>query len=689
MESDAGSILERQMTEKSQLAWTSLRPPLRSAASRKSFIALAKTLSRAKHAQERDEKLNDTREAFIAATRATGYVDQQALLAAGLVLADLAIQGWQLRTRRDVVQVCPPLRELEDRTAEKARIRRQELVKRDAQLRQPSVKTFLGQMERNRLFGGKFVSVFSLMRDGRELAEGLREARSHRANGWADSLRKVVDPYIDFVKSETASCPHTGFRLMDIWRYFRHTWSNQYTSVPGRSMLFLIRDRAVALQPVIGIGALCSPIMQLRERDEWIGWQPESFLEYVRANPTERLANWLEAVVDAAINEIYVADFIEEQMLTVCELKTPTEDVIVRLQGDGVEHRDAHHRFARQREHKRSGSSTAEDWVERARSHLFRSKRALALATYLKVRFTLRESGKRPLTVERLATLAATPCGADAIRKVLRKAKADRVGICVADISVCGAVQPYNAILGGKLVAMLAASPEVASEYRHRYDNAESEIASAMAGRPIQRPPNLVLLGTTSLYGVGSSQYNRIRVPSERIGGTTGEELRYLELGHSEAFGTSQYADDTVEALTELAQQSTNGQRINSIFGEGGSPKLRKVRQGLDLLDMPSDVLLRHHRHRIVYGVSLIRNLREYLLGLDSEPEYLVPITSAATATAEISGWWRERWLRNRIESDEVLAEVERHTLVRPIRHGARVALIPDKHQHVLFSEYP
>ena len=28
-------------------------------------------------------------------------------------------------------------------------------------------------------------------------------------------------------------CAHTGLDLQDIWRYFRHTWSNQYTSVPG------------------------------------------------------------------------------------------------------------------------------------------------------------------------------------------------------------------------------------------------------------------------------------------------------------------------------------------------------------------------------------------------------------------------------------------------------------------------
>jgi hypothetical protein len=86
-----------------------------------------------------------------------------------------------------------------------------------------------------------------------------------------------------------------------------------------------------------------------------------------------------------------------------------------------------------------------------------------------------------------------------------------------------------------------------------------------------------------------------------------------------------------------------------------------------------------------VYAVSLIRNLRNYLIGLEPNPEYMVPID--ASATAEIGAWWRERWLRNRIESDEVLAEVERHTLIRPVRHGARVTELREKYQTRLFSD--
>ena len=96
-------------------------------------------------------------------------------------------------------------------------------------------------------------------------------------------------------------------------------------------------------------------------------------------------------------------------------------------------------------------------------------------------------------------------------------------------------------------------------EYRRRYSNAESEIASSMAGRPIIRTPTLVLLGTTSLYGVGSSQYNRIKIPCDRLGGFPEEVIRYEELGHSEAFGTSQYAEETVDALVKSSSSPRMG----------------------------------------------------------------------------------------------------------------------------------
>jgi hypothetical protein len=186
---------------------------------------------------------------------------------------------------------------------------------------------------------------------------------------------------------------------------------------------------------------------------------------------------------------------------------------------------------------------------------------------------------------------------------------------------------------------------------------------------------------------VGSSQYNRIKIPCDRLGGDAADVLRYEELGRSEAFGTSQYSEETLEALTDLVQQSADGQRVNSIFGEGVSPKLRKVRQALDTLGLSSELLLCHHRPRVVYAVSLVHNRGDYLLGLDSKPKYLTPLEHPEASSYRISSWWRDRWLRNRILSDAVLEEVSQHTLVHPICHGARVSTPRTSEQQILFPD--
>jgi hypothetical protein len=673
--------------------WTTLSPTLeegkRSQRLTTEFAAHARAIAKVPRDEAYEEAIDELRSAFVDGAKLSGWPERQALIAAGLVLTDLAIQGWELRSQRGLVQLRPPAQVSEDRAAEKARIRRQELVKRDAQLRQPPAQKFIQTKERSQLFNGKFVSIFSLMRDGRELAEGLRRARGAAGDDRGRALADVIDPYLQFVTSEDAVCSFTGLRLMDVWRYFRHTWSNQYTSVPGRSMAFLVRDRAASCHPVIGIGALSSPVMQIRERDAWIGWHPDTFLASVRERPTLEIAKWLTEIVDGAIAEIYVDDFVEDGVLTKRELAAPNERLIGQLRDISESEREAHHRYARGRDVKKSRPARPgpDWWVQQARTHLFKSKRALALATYLHLREALKTAFGRSPTAAKLAALVSTGAGGDVIRRILKKAKADRVGIAVADLTVCGAIQPYNAVLGGKLVAMLAASPEMVLEYRRRYAGAESEIASSIAGRAITRNPSLVLIGTTSLYGVGSSQYNRIKVPCDRLGGPAGETVRYEDLGHSEAFGTSQFSEETVEALVDLVQQSEGGQRVNSIFGEGVSPKMRKIRQGLDLLGLPSALLLRHHRRRIVYAVRLIKNLREHLLGIAKEPEYLFALEDGPAASAGIGAWWRERWLSGRIASDEVLATVQEHTLVRPVRHGARVVIPPSSKQKLLFAE--
>jgi hypothetical protein len=641
-------------------SWYMLSPPAAwGQAERAAFTGLARAISESSDGVGADAET---------ARRACVSAGQASLAAATHVLCDLAGQGWAVRADGEV-RVLPEA-SVADPAAEKERIRRQELVKRNEQLSQPSVRRFVATMEKPREFRGRFVSIFSLMRDGRNLKAALEKAVT-RSGSDPSALRAAVDPYIQPVATGER-CQHTGLLLTDIWRYFRHTWTNYYATTPGRALPLLVRDRAAPFHPVIGIAALSSAIVQISERDHWIGWQPEPFLSGLVGEPTDRMARWLAGRLERGLSELYVDDLIQDGLCWPSLWESPTPGAIEQLVKEAQARRRDHHRFVRRADFKSKSKGNRATWQQRAESDLFRSKRCLALADLLRARASLLPFLSPKPTRDGLRKALEDPQGRRAIAAILRRAKAESVGTEIADLTVCGAVAPYNAILGGKLVSMLAASPAAVRAYRDKYSGYESEIASAMAGRPIRRRTNLVFLGTTSLYGSGSSQYNRIRVPADVLGGTA--DIRFCELGRSKSYGTSHLSAESVNALVRLAEQSKTGVRVNSIFGEGVNPKLRKVRAGLDLLGWPADVLLQHGRQRIVYGVSLVSNLLPYLIGAEDEPEYIFPL-GAGDDVEKISSWWMRRWLARRIQSHDVLAEVSRHRVDRPVSHGARVTL--------------
>jgi Domain of unknown function (DUF4338) len=265
----------------------------------------------------------------------------------------------------------------------------------------------------------------------------------------------------------------------------------------------------------------------------------------------------------------------------------------------------------------------------------------------------------------------------------VRLARSMTVGTEIADLTVCGAVPPYNALLGGKLVAMLAASPEVILEYRRRYQSLPSIIASSMAGRAIVRPANLVFIGTTSRYGERPNQYDRTSYPCGVTGGPKGESVRYRyltshERNRTSGVGTFQFGRETKAAIEKYLSSTTNGRRVNNVFGEGTSPKLRSLRDGLNALGMSSHEMLQHGIEKVVYGAALVSNSARYLLRLDDMPHYLFSLDDAAASTARVAQHWFERWASARMERIETEQKLLAHTLVRPVRHGARVLLPSD-----------
>jgi hypothetical protein len=314
--------------------------------------------------------------------------------------------------------------------------------------------------------------------------------------------------------------------------------------------------------------------------------------------------------------------------------------------------------------------STEEVCVKRAEFYLFRAKRAAELAKLI------------PLALQFKEGIPDGGEGRDLLAKVVRIARSKTVGTEIADLTVCGAIAPYAHLAAAKLVAMLSVSPEVVAEYKRRYQGVPGVIVSSMAGRPISRHANLCYVGTTSLYGKRPNQYDRLSMAAELVGGEPGAAIKYQLIrddggSRTQGIGTFHFSSRTLKGLERFVQSRRGGWKANNVFGEGTSPKLRGLRDGLIALGLDADELLVHGMERCIYGVKLVKNLDRYLLGLDGEPQWL--LDPNAQTTSAVYQWWLERWGNARAARSEIQLAIGRESLVYPVRHRARV---PSQEKH-------
>lgn len=585
------------------------------------------------------------------------------LRAVALLLADLIDQGWEVMPVDDSIQLQPPGLRLVGETPDQAkeRIRRALQTGRDRQLSESGVQAFLSRMHRVVPRGGGRTSIADVIDNGEELAASLLPFRGLPPAETADRLKTVIDPVIE-VCDEDAKCAVTGLRLIDIWRYFRHTWSLEYRSTPGRQMALLIRNAARPRRPVIGIAMLASPVVRMRVRDNWIGWNPEPFIERLRSGrwDCEVALRALVSRMERSINEIRWDD-----LLSPDELAFPTERTILRL-----EQRSAGAALARMRQLEAVYSEAEEareavrsqrdaskappedmDWLAASDDPLFLRKRAETLGQLLDAKRTFQALDWTRSGQALLGELVGHPNGLRTLNTAMIEVRKAGLSSQIADVSVCGAVAPYNTLLGGKLVALLMVCEEVRDAYRSRYSGQVSIISSQMAGRAIYRPAELKALTTTSLYGNGSSQYNRLRLRAADYA-ILDHDIEWRELAKTAGYGTVHLGPTTVRVLREVSERMHRARRINHRFGEGASPRLRQIREALEALGIDSTDVLHHATPRIFYGCEMHPGAIEELMGLYPGTE------SRSHPAAVIASLWRQRWLIRRLQNDEVLRTV-------------------------------
>lgn len=650
------------------------------------FCYRLKRVLNKKQDRERMDFLIQEKEEINKGHKGKGFHSKTDLVFVKNLLLDLLLQDWNLVIHRKKVSIELETLDEKDKNLneEKAKTRRRHLLARDVQLKEPSVIEFVRSMEKRRLTSKGWHSIFSVMRDGNDLLKQLDAAAKLSTEvEKLGALGKAIQPYIQVAEPDV-QCSQTGLLLSEIWRYFRHTWTTEYKSLPGRSISILIRDAAAPNHPVIGIAALGSSVAQQTCRDEWIGWDGKTFLQRLKDEPSLRYAKWIQETLKMLLKEVYLKDFLKAGIIASSEIRNPTSEKIKRLRELSAIYRDRH--VSNPQSAKFTAGNNTMSWDQRALTNLFKSKRAILLAELLSIKLVLNKYSFTGNSKDELALCLANKDFADAVYKLARKAKSIHVGINMMDIIVCGSIAPYNHLLGGKLVCMLLASPEINQYYNAKYGAYVSLIASSMKGKAVIRKPQLVMLGTTSLYGVGSSQYNRVKIPVKEIGGEQDSKVEYKELGFSEGFGSFHFSSNTIELADAVAGRENNRTRVNSIFGEGANPLLRKLKDAMEFLKLESNPILNHRNKRVVYGVSLAENFGDVLLGLALRPKYLIPQAKPKLRTEMIAKYWIKRWLMNRITNPEVLNEVSAHTLSYPITHGARVPLASDPNETTVFD---
>jgi ABC-type polar amino acid transport system ATPase subunit len=618
--------------------------------------------------------------------------DQTAYEASVRVLVDLVRLGWQVVEQGYGIELVASPPRLSALTTEQIQVEKRKtrtlfepLV--EAQYSDPGVLAFFERME-NPKASSKKKPITLLIAEGEELHNRIRI-----------SGIDAIQPYLQLVESEETD-KFTGHQLREIWRYLRFTWSIPQFPTPGRQLLYLVRDAGHPCHAVMGIISLNNCALQMgTSRETYLGWNLVSlksrllYAAEVAPDQLDSEFDWFNQQITAAL-----ADVESEGLISQDDIERPTPEIVSGLRRRAKDFdllRDETLRyFASERSGVEISSSAAEvedsmyphppisedmlnlegkpstrPQLQKARKHLIARKRSALLAELLHARMVLRDFKQGLISAEELAATLENEEVQVALNTVLAALKSRYAGINMLEISTCGAIQPYNYLLGGKLASLLLFSPQIAADYRRIYER-PSIIASQMKNAPVQRSNELVYLGTTSLYAQGSSQYERLKLPAGLIAPDQ-TELRFVKVGKTSGYGTLQFPAHTRDAVERHLMSVQRFQDVNSIFGEGASPKLRKLVAGLREIGFPPDSLMRHNRPRLIYSAALCPEARDFLSARPCKlPSYITNPERFRDATLDIARFWKSRWLASRLKHQPSLTALLSE---RPFKVSERV----------------
>ena len=196
------------------------------------------------------------------------------------------------------------------------------------------------------------------------------------------------------------------------------------------------------------------------------------------------------------------------------------------------------------------------------------------------------------------------------------------------DAFVLGAVPPYSAVLGGKLVAALVSSPVIRERFYDKYNGSVSRISGRIFdGR---------LAGITTASALGkSSIYDRIRIPN-------GAE--FVHAGWTRGSGEFQFINSVYDKLYEVGKSAVSW-RKNPSWGRGIRNRRTLIQGALRMIGLSAN-LNYHNVKREIFFVPLGPNSRDFLRGEENYIKYY------GLSHESISNFILKRWVIPRSERD-------------------------------------
>ena len=599
------------------------------------------------------------------------------------LLADLLAGGWHVGIGLEGFLISKPDynkaftgNNLEET---KEKMRRVQKINRDKQIRSVEIQRFIQRMERPKNIGNEEKSVLSLIDNGKELAEIFKDISQLDEEKKISLLKKIINPEIvicypedPLFKEEQNNCPYTGLRLGDIWKYFRLTWSNEYKSVPGKSFPILIRNAARPNKPIMGIAMLRSAALSDEAREDAIGWTDEATIRKKIYSKEIEIDFVVKAMVDCLNEQIDNIRSDDFDFLNSRLIKEPNNEAIKKLKQvyeDEYKRRKSDLKNEKKKPPKISGFEP-EDWMKESEEAVFKKKRAIKLSRFLEIRKAFNEVNIKKDPARGYATLIhpSNKKGNELISAALREIKTKALAENIMDLGVCGAIAPYSELIGGKLIAALMGSTEVRTLFKSRYNGKRykfpSIIASSSKGKAVYRDANLMCLTTTSLYGVASSQYNKIKFlkkdfPELETDVVWNEAKKNKQSQKTKGQGVYHFSNETSKLLNILTRKKKGYVEVNNKFGEGTSPKLRKARVGIDCLidysksNIQLDIFFAHSMQRKNYVFFHEKNILKKII--DQKKNF----SNVSSSKAEsITSAWIKRWLIKRISRNETLEKL-------------------------------